>query len=105
MVFIISCAEPELPIAPPTATVNVFSVTENRISDGQEIHFNLPAGGVYTLTIINKDNEQVISRERFIGKSGKNVKRIYTKSIQSKILYLLLEDEIKTNLGKTTIII
>jgi hypothetical protein len=74
------------------------------VIDGQEIHFQLPTAGVYTLTLIDKDNGQVISRERFTGKIGENIKRIYTNSIQSQYLYLLLEDVTKTQIGKTTII-
>ena len=105
MVFIISCSEPELPTPPPTSVVeSIFSVKENRVTDGQDIHFDLPFDGVYTLTLIDKESEQVISRERFNGKSGRNIKKIYTKSIESRYLYLLLEDVTKTQVGKTIII-
>jgi len=104
--FLLSCVETELPALPPDSVIeSIFSTLENRITDGQEIHFDLPSNGTYTLTLIDKENEQVITREKFNGVGGKNVKRIYTNSIQSKILYILLEDEFKTNLGKTTIII
>lgn len=105
MVFTISCTEPELPTPPPTSVVeSIFTQKENRVTDGQTINFDLPSDGVYTLTLIDTESEQVISRERFIGKSGKNVKRIYTKSIESRYLYLLLESVTKTQVGKTIII-
>ena len=94
----------EIEPTPPPITQNIFSVKESRVVDGQEIHFQLPTAGVYTLTLIDKDNGQVISRERFTGKIGENIKRIYTNSIQSQYLYLLLEDVTKTQIGKTTII-
>jgi len=94
----------EIEPTPPPTTQNIFSVKESRVVDGQEIHFQLPTAGVYTLTLIDKDNGQVISRERFTGKIGENIKRIYTNSIQSQYLYLLLEDVTKTQIGKTTII-
>ena len=94
----------EIEPTPPPTTQNIFSVKESRVIDGQEIHFQLPTAGVYTLTLIDKDNGQVISRERFTGKIGENIKRIYTNSIQSQYLYLLLEDVTKTEIGKTTII-
>jgi hypothetical protein len=48
---------------------------------------------------------QVITRERFIGKMGENKLKIYTSSLPVKYLYLLLEDESKSQIGKTTIII
>ena len=68
------------------------------------IHFDLPLDGVYTLTLIDKETGQVIGRERFNGKIGENIKKIYTNSIQSQYLYLLLEDVTKKEIGKTTII-
>jgi hypothetical protein len=46
----------------------------------------------------------VVSRERFTGISGENIKKIYTNSIQSQYLYLLLEDVTKNQIGKTIII-
>jgi len=94
----------EIEPTPPPTTQNIFSIKESRVVDGQEIHFQLPTAGVYTLTLIDRDNGQVISRERFTGKIGENIKRIYTNSIQSQYLYLLLEDVTKTQIGKTTII-
>jgi hypothetical protein len=57
------------------------------------------------LTLIDKTTGQVISRERFTGQNGENVKKIYTKSISGKYLYLLLEDIDKKELNKTTLII
>jgi hypothetical protein len=72
--------------------------------NGQSIYFDLPSTGVYTLTLIDKESGQVVSRERFTGQSGENIKKIYTNSIQSQYLYLLLEDVTKKEIGKTTII-
>ena len=88
----------------PSTTQNIFDVKENVVVDGQIIRFKLPVAGVYTLTIIDKETNQVISRERFNGIIGENNKNIYTKSIQSHYLYLLLEDVTKTEIGRTTII-
>jgi hypothetical protein len=50
-------------------------------------------------------NNQVLTRERFIGQIGQNKKKIYTKSLSVKYLYLLLEDENKSKVGKTIIIV
>ena len=89
----------------PQPVQKIFSVKESRVTDGQSIHFDLPSAGVYTLTLIDKESEQVVSRERFSGKMGQNIKKIYTTSIENQYLYLLLEDVTKTRIGKTTIII
>jgi signal peptidase I len=98
------CTKMEIEPIPPPAVEKIFSVSESRVTDGQSIYFDLPSDGVYTLTLIDKENGQIISRERFTGKIGENVKKIYTNSIQSQYLYLLLEDVTKKEIGKTTII-
>jgi hypothetical protein len=83
----------------------IFDVGESKVLNGQSIHFDLPSAGTYTLTLMDKESGQVISRERFIGQYGENVKKIYTKSISVKYLYLILEDVTKKEISKTTIII
>jgi hypothetical protein len=91
----------------PTPTIpveKIFSVKESKVVNGQSIYFDLPSAGIYTLSLIDKESGQVISRERFTGQSGENIKKIYTNSIQSQYLYLLLEDVTKNEIGKTTII-
>ena len=94
----------EIEPTPPPTVQKIFSVKESRVTDGQSIHFDLPADGVYTLTLIDKENGNVVSRERFTGKMGENIKKIYTNSLQSQYLYLLLQDVIGKEVGKTTII-
>ncbi len=94
----------EIEPTPLPTTQNIFNVKESRVMDGQDIYFQLPTAGVYTLTLIDKETGQVIGRERFTGKVGENIKKIYTNSIQSQYLYLLLEDVTKKEIGKTTII-
>jgi hypothetical protein len=88
----------------PQPVQKIFSVLESRVVNGQSIHFDLPLNGVYTLTLIDKESGQVVSREKFSGKAGENIKKIYTNSIQTQYLYLLLEDVTKKEIGKTTII-
>ena len=85
----------EIEPTPPPAVQKIFSVKESRVTDGQSIHFDLPTDGVYTLTLIDKESGQVVSRERFNGKLGENIKKIYTNSIQHQYLYMLLEDVTK----------
>jgi hypothetical protein len=100
-----SCKKIDILPTPPPTTQTIFSVKESRVVDGQSIHFQLPTPGIYTLTLIDKETGQVISREKFNGINGENIKKIYTKSISIKYLYLLLEDVTKKEIGKTTIII
>ena len=104
VIFIISCTKPELPEPTPPTNQKIFSVNESKVINGQDIYFDLPSDGIYTLTLIDKESGQVIGRERFNGKLGENIKKIYTNSLQSQYLYLLLEDVTKKEIGKTTII-
>jgi hypothetical protein len=67
--------------------------------------FNLKTSGIYTLTMGDSVTSQIITRERFTGKVGENKLKIYTSSLPVKYLYLLLEDESKIQIGKTTITI
>ena len=102
---LLGCRKVEVRPEPKPITTNVFSNAENTIDNGQEIQFDLTETGVYTLTIGDSTTNQVLTRERFNGQIGINKKKIYTKGLQSKYLYLLLEDVTKTKIGKTTIII
>lgn len=104
LILVWGCTKPELPI--PTPPVDkIFNVGESSVSNGQSIHFDLPSKGIYYLTLIDKESENVVSREKFIGQYGENVKKIYTNSLQNRYLYLLLEDVTRKELNRTTIII
>jgi hypothetical protein len=102
---LIGCRKIEPVIVTPVVTTNVFSKSENTIDNGQEIQFDLTKNGVYTLTMGDSTTNQVLTRERFNGQIGINKKKIYTKSLSVKYLYLLLEDENKSKVGKTIIIV
>lgn len=104
-IFFIGCTKPELPLPQVTTVSDVFSVKENTVTNGQPIHFNLPSIGSYTLTLTNKETGQVISRERFNGQIGENIRNIYTNSLDVQYLYLILEDDTKKEINKTTIVI
>lgn len=99
------CATPELPtpITPPVE--KIFSVGESNVKNGQSIYFDLPSKGVYILTLINKETNQVVSREKFIGQAGENVKKIYTKTLVNRYLSIVLSDENKNVINETKIII
>ena len=105
LILLVGCTKMDIEPTPPPAVQKIFSVKESRVTDGQSIHFDLPLDGVYTLTLIDKETGQVIGREKFNGKLGENIKKIYTNSIQYRYLYLLLEDVTKKEISKTTIII
>lgn len=102
-VFVIlfwGCTKMEIEPTPPPVE-KIFNVGESSVTNGQSIHFDLPSSGIYTLTLVDVQTGQVISREKFTGQSGENVKKIYTKSIMSKYLYLILASEDKTEISKT----
>ena len=105
LILLVGCSGPELVMPEGLSIDDIFSVSESSVTNNQSIRFNLPEKGTYTLTLIDKESGQVIGRDIFIGQSGENIKKIYTKSLQSRYLYLLLEDVTKKELGKTTIII
>jgi DNA helicase TIP49 (TBP-interacting protein) len=48
--------------------VEFFSLSENKVKNGDVININLTTGGIYTLTMIDTVQNQVVSRERFTGK-------------------------------------
>jgi hypothetical protein len=102
VVLLVGCTKMEIEPT-PLPVQKIFSVSESRVTDGQSIYFDLPSTGIYTLTLIDKESDQVVSRERFTGKTGENIKKIYTSSIQSQYLYLVLEDGSRTQIAKTTI--
>ena len=104
LLSLVACRKTQV-IPTPQTVPNIFSVKESSVENGQEIQFELSKNGVYTLTLGDSVNNQVLTRERFIGQIGQNKKKIYTKSLSVKYLYLLLEDENKSKVGKTTIIV
>ena len=98
---IISCQKEDM-VEPQL--VDIFKVEQYNVSNKSEISFNIETEGVYIMTIIDKNTNQVLSREKIKCIIGKNKIKIYTKSLQSRYLYLLLEDVTKKEIGKTTII-
>ena len=105
LVLLSACTKVELPLPVVETNTDIFSKTQTEVTDGQIITFDLKADGVYTLTIGDSVTNQVVTRERFTGKTGQNKLTLYTKSLPTSYLYLLLEDGNKSQVGKTTIII
>jgi hypothetical protein len=108
ILFLISiwgCRKLDVVPTPPPAPSDIFSVKETSIGNGEQIKFNLKTEGVYTLTLFDSVGQQVVTRERIIGKIGENSLKLYTKSLPVRYLYLSLEDENSVQIGKTLLII
>jgi len=103
---LVGCKKIE-PSAPVVSINNkeFFSVSENTVKNGDVININLTTGGVYTLTMIDTVQNQVVSRERFTGKVGLNSLKIFTNTLPTKNLSVVLKDQNNQQIGKTRIII
>jgi hypothetical protein len=97
---IISCQNEDM-VEPQIA--DIFKVEQSALSNKSEISFNVEKEGVYIITMIDKNTNQVVSREKIKCVIGKNKIRVYTKTISSQYLYLKLEDGFNNQLGNTTI--
>lgn len=99
------CQKMEIEPVPPPRNEDIFSTKQSSISDDVSINFNLKIEGVYTLTLFDSLNQQVVTREIIFGKVGTNSLKIYTKTLPVSQIYLLLEDENKVEIGKTLLVI
>ena len=104
LILLYGCTKPELP-TPTLSVEKIFDVGESSVANGQSLYFDLPSAGVYVLSLIDKETNQVISREKFVGQIGENSRKIYINSIKSQALYLLLSDSSKNEMKRTTILI
>jgi hypothetical protein len=104
LVLFWGCNKVDIPTPNPPVE-KIFNVGESRVTNGQSIYFDLPSAGTFMLSLIDINTNQVISREKFIGQNGENVKKIYTNSLPKGYLYLVLEDVGRNQLKKTKIII
>jgi len=108
LLLLVACKKTDIPTPiPPPVVKDIFATSQNTVSNGDNIYFNLksPGTGTYTLTMFDSVTTQVITRERFKGKNGINNLRIYTSSLPVKYLYLILMDSTNTQIGKTKLII
>ena len=103
LLMLVACTSDEFEPAPEPAVLDTFASVENIVTDKGDITFTLEKEGTYTLTLL--DGTQVVSREKFNGKIGKNNLKLYTRTLQTKYLYLVLQDVNGNQIGKTTIII
>lgn len=104
--FFSGCTKYEIePMVTKPVVKDIFSVSQSNVTDGQPFEFFLPSTEFYTLTLVDTLTNQVISKEKIQGVAGLNSANIYTKTIQSKYLYLILLDANSNQIAKTTIII
>ena len=103
IISIISCRKIDIP-APQPVNKDIFSKTESVVTDGMDIQFTLETAGKYTFILTDSIN-QIVSKEKFTGIVGDNIKKIYTKSLSQKTLYLYLTDESNNKIKQTKITI
>jgi hypothetical protein len=105
-IFLVSCTKVlNAPVQVKLNTVDFFATQTNIISNGDSINFNLQTAGVYTLTMIDTIQNQVVTREKFIGKTGLNTLNIYTKSLTQTYFTVVLTDNNNNQINKTKITI
>jgi hypothetical protein len=100
--FIFSCQKEDI-IEPQS--IDIFKVEQSTLTNRNEITFNIEKEGVYIVTMVDKNTNQVVSREKIKCIIGKNKIKVYTKTIPSRYLYLKLEDSFNNQLGNTIIIV
>lgn len=103
LLLLVGCRKIDIP-APPQTT-DVFSTTQSTITNNSDISFKLNTPGIYIIKLVDKNTEQVITKERINGKVGMNTIKIYTRTLPVKYLYLILDDAGGNQIYKTTIII
>ena len=91
------------PTVQPKPKVDIFTLEQSKVVDGEEIMFNLTTDGDYIIKLTDKVSDQVLSKEKINGKKGINNFKIYTKSLPVQYLYLTIEDMDKNQIGKTII--
>ncbi len=105
LLSLLACRKTQVIPTPQPINKEFFKYSENNVKNGDVINFNLTNEGVYTLTMIDTIQNQVVSRERFTGKVGLNSLKIYTNSLPTKYLSVVLKDQNNNEIGKTRIII
>jgi hypothetical protein len=100
---LVACRKVEVIPTPQPTTTDIFSKSEVSVKDGQDIQFKLTSAGKYILTLMDSTQTQVVTKEKFNGIVGDNTKKIYTKSLSQKTLYLYIVNENNQEIGRTLI--
>ena len=98
--FLFGCRKMQVTPMPVT---DIFSQKSVFVTNGQDIQFKLDSAGKYSLVLFDSTIQQVISKEKFNGIVGNNIKKIYTSSFNQKSLYLCLVNENNQQIKKTLI--
>ncbi len=102
-IFLVGCNKPDN--ITPVAETDIFTTNQTLISNGQVIKFSLTSPGKHSLALLQKETNQVLSREQFTGKVGINTRKLYTSTLPKGSLILVLEDVNKGQLSQTLIFI
>jgi hypothetical protein len=106
IILTISCTKVlNAPVQVKINNVDFFANSMNTVSNGDSINFNLQTAGIYTLTMIDTIQNQVVTREKFTGKTGMNSLNIYTKTLTQTYLSVVLMDNNNNQINKTKITI
>jgi hypothetical protein len=100
---LVACKKVEVIPTPQPTPIDIFSVKEVMLTNGQDFNFNLKSEGTHIITLYDSTNQQVITKEKFKGIVGNNTKKIYTKSLSQKSLYLYIVNENNQEIGRTLI--
>ena len=103
LIFFGSCKKTVPYNQTPNVTIDVFSNNTNTIVNGQKIQFELLEAGRYYLKLYDTTSNQIVTKEKFNGVVGKNIKKIYTTTFSQKNLYLFLTDSLGNDIKKTKI--
>jgi len=105
-IFMISCKKVlNAPVEFKPNKSSFFDNSMNTVSNGDTINFTLQMSGLYTLTMVDTIQNQVVSREKFTGKVGVNTLNIYTKTLTQTYLDVVLMDNNNNQINKTKITI
>jgi hypothetical protein len=104
-VFIISCRKTGVSIFYSKMSSEFFQNKTASINNGDVIQFSLQNTGTYYLSMMDTLSINVVSRVKINGVSGLNTCTIYTNTLPSKYLYIILEDSVHNQIAKTQITI
>lgn len=105
IILFFSCRKIDVVPSPIPKQTYIFDNKQIDVKNGDSYEYVLDKPGRYTLTMVDSISNQVVSREKIVGKTGINKLTIYTKTLQSKYLYLVLRDSVESVIGKTILLI
>lgn len=103
--ILVSCQKEDIfDVEPYIPTyIMVFEKNEVRVTDNQDISFDIISSVMHELVISTQDGS-VITKENFQGEIGINTRKIFTKILPKELLNLSLQNS-SGIVGETTIIV